>query len=103
MICSICLMDKDEGEFGKDSRREGGLRSECKECRNEKMRKIEGGYGKREEIGDGMKRCKGCGEILPLGEYRKKGGGRYEGKCKGCIQRLSVMVNGDTIKIKKES
>lgn len=37
-VCSVCEIEKENGEFGKDSRKKDGLKYLCKECFNKKYK-----------------------------------------------------------------
>ena len=85
-ICSVCSESKEFSEFGIDNHSFDGYRSECKICRRSR-RKVEPSKFSIGFYGSKVKKCKSCFKILPLSSFHKKGGGRYESKCKDCAKK----------------
>lgn len=90
--CSICKVVKDITEFYKDKTDKSGFHHRCKKCcnslsnkRKKKQRAIIR-EATREILPDGMKRCRKCGDIYPLSEFRKTEKG-YTSPCRNCRKK----------------
>lgn len=72
--CSKCGETKPVSEFGSNGK--GGIRTGCKQCRNEYQRSKAA-----------MRRCRICGEPLPITAFHKNGMGGRRYECKECRMR----------------
>lgn len=85
--CSVCKTVKDISEFTTDKAKRDGFRTDCCDCKNKKRQAWRKRTGRRSEptkeelkereywvnhYGEGLRKCRGCDEIRPIGEYKYK-------------------------------
>jgi Recombination endonuclease VII len=96
--CSQCFGMKPLEDFKPKKNGLYGRDSQCKECQAKKARARDERRNPTDLIVDGMKRCRGCGEVKPISEFHPGSQYRsgYSPACKECA--LVSQKNAATMK-----